>query len=395
MMSMPVALRGLLVDRYSENDFQLKEQELNYLRVSLEDAEHLFEKTISTKLHVFKLLGKMEGDIKNFQKNEKLDQVVAIVKSCSPNVSGDLTVTMKDLLGAALILANILVFSLKPSMHYLNVTMRNVVKVFRKDTVPGSDGEDLGFKDGMILFSYFRIPGKSLDEGLTLLMSDEDVLSLLKYVPRHREIEVYIEIGFSSVGKQMMEVRLAKGEGVLIKKIAEDDDVESKNEASTSKLEPLGKVCGTSHYGFSDSDSSDQPPWSSECMMEKGNNGGVMNSNNNDGDNEEEETAQLFAELGHLLEHVAFLNVKLREIVVGVDPLVVAVDALIVHVDALVIALGEEIQRPKKRKREMEDESASGVVAFGRPNKRRRLNPAKKTEKGVKGKAMKPNRLGF
>ncbi|GKC64599.1 hypothetical protein Tco_1097197 [Tanacetum coccineum] len=98
------------------------------------------------------------GDIKNFLNNEKLDQVVAIVKSCSPNTIGDLIVTMKDLsgtipgtihhkvideggygkditVGAALILANVSVFSPKPSMHYLNIIMRNVVKVFRKDTV--------------------------------------------------------------------------------------------------------------------------------------------------------------------------------------------------------------------------------------------------------------------
>ncbi|GJZ79989.1 probable transmembrane ascorbate ferrireductase 4 [Tanacetum coccineum] len=83
------------------------------------------------------------------------------LKSCSPNVIGDLTVTMKDLsgiipgiiyhkviseggyrkditMGAALILANVLVFSPKSSMHYLNIIMRNMVKVFRKDTVPGS-----------------------------------------------------------------------------------------------------------------------------------------------------------------------------------------------------------------------------------------------------------------
>ncbi|GJY10163.1 GPCR kinase, partial [Tanacetum coccineum] len=39
---------------------------------------------------------------------------------------------------AALILANVLDFSTKPSMHYLNITKRNVVKVFRKDTVPRS-----------------------------------------------------------------------------------------------------------------------------------------------------------------------------------------------------------------------------------------------------------------
>nr|GEV38726.1 hypothetical protein [Tanacetum cinerariifolium] len=102
------------------------------------------------------------GDIKNFLRNEKLDQVVAIVKSCSPNVLGDLTVTMKDLsgtipetihykvigdggyekdiiIGAALILANVSVFTPKPLMRYHNITMRNVVKVFRKDKVPESD----------------------------------------------------------------------------------------------------------------------------------------------------------------------------------------------------------------------------------------------------------------
>nr|GEU66443.1 hypothetical protein [Tanacetum cinerariifolium] len=101
------------------------------------------------------------GDIKNFLNNEKLDQVVAILKSCSPNMNRDSTMTMKNLsgtipetihhkvisegsygkkiiVGAALILANVSVFSPKPSMHYLNITMRNMVKVFRKDTIPES-----------------------------------------------------------------------------------------------------------------------------------------------------------------------------------------------------------------------------------------------------------------
>ncbi|GJT81204.1 hypothetical protein Tco_1055546 [Tanacetum coccineum] len=101
------------------------------------------------------------GDINNNLKKGKLDQVVAIVKSYSPNMLGYLTVTMKDLsgtihgtvlykvigdggygnditVGAAMILANVSVFSPKPSMHYLNITRKNVVKVFRKDTFPGS-----------------------------------------------------------------------------------------------------------------------------------------------------------------------------------------------------------------------------------------------------------------
>ncbi|GKE02955.1 hypothetical protein Tco_1390938 [Tanacetum coccineum] len=40
-----------------------------------------------------------EGDIKNFLKNGKLDQVIAIVESCSSNVIADLIVTLKDLSG--------------------------------------------------------------------------------------------------------------------------------------------------------------------------------------------------------------------------------------------------------------------------------------------------------
>ncbi|GKA37626.1 ribonuclease H-like domain-containing protein [Tanacetum coccineum] len=37
------------------------------------------------------------GDIKTFLKNGKLEQVVAIIKSCSPNALGDLKVIVKDL----------------------------------------------------------------------------------------------------------------------------------------------------------------------------------------------------------------------------------------------------------------------------------------------------------
>nr|GFC70109.1 GPCR kinase [Tanacetum cinerariifolium] len=90
-----------------------------------------------------------------------IELVVGIVKSCSPNMLGDLNVTMKDLsctipgtihhkvigkdgygkditVGAAMILTNVSVFSPTPSKHYLNITMRNVVEVFRKDTVLGN-----------------------------------------------------------------------------------------------------------------------------------------------------------------------------------------------------------------------------------------------------------------
>ncbi|GJS02961.1 transposase, MuDR, MULE transposase domain protein [Tanacetum coccineum] len=97
------------------------------------------------------------GDVKKFLKNEKLEKVFAVIKSCTPNALGDLTVTLKDLsgtifgtihykvrteerfakaitVGAALILHNISVFSTKQlTYQYLNITNKNMGKVFHKD----------------------------------------------------------------------------------------------------------------------------------------------------------------------------------------------------------------------------------------------------------------------
>ncbi|GJS64704.1 hypothetical protein Tco_0679268 [Tanacetum coccineum] len=39
------------------------------------------------------------GDVKKFLKNGKLEKVVTVIKSCTPNALGDLTVTLKDLSG--------------------------------------------------------------------------------------------------------------------------------------------------------------------------------------------------------------------------------------------------------------------------------------------------------
>ncbi|GJW16296.1 ribonuclease H-like domain-containing protein [Tanacetum coccineum] len=74
------------------------------------------------------------GDIKTFLKNGKLEQVVAIIKSCSPNALGDLKVTVKDLSG-----------TLAGSIHYKVINEGGYgkeitvgIKVFHKDFVPGN-----------------------------------------------------------------------------------------------------------------------------------------------------------------------------------------------------------------------------------------------------------------
>nr|GEV94877.1 hypothetical protein [Tanacetum cinerariifolium] len=99
------------------------------------------------------------GDMKIYCINRKLELVVGVVMSCTANVLGDMTVTLKDPTGimgvtihykvfkneddsyaksikveSVLILRNVSVFTLEPSKICLNITIRNIVKVFYKDT---------------------------------------------------------------------------------------------------------------------------------------------------------------------------------------------------------------------------------------------------------------------
>ncbi|GKC60556.1 reverse transcriptase domain-containing protein [Tanacetum coccineum] len=98
------------------------------------------------------------GDMKKYCKNGKLEIVVAVVMTCTPNALGDMTVTLKDPTGimggtihykvfkkedgyvksinvrSVLIHHSVFVFTPKPSTHYLSITIRNIVKVFDMDT---------------------------------------------------------------------------------------------------------------------------------------------------------------------------------------------------------------------------------------------------------------------
>ncbi|GAU12799.1 hypothetical protein TSUD_72850 [Trifolium subterraneum] len=85
--------------------------------------------------------------------------IVAVIKSCTPNGFGDMTVTLKDptgtiganihhkvftkvefvkdiTVGCVLFLQKVAVFSPNGSTCYLNITLSNIVKVFSKDSGP-------------------------------------------------------------------------------------------------------------------------------------------------------------------------------------------------------------------------------------------------------------------
>ncbi|GJW61891.1 hypothetical protein Tco_0111226 [Tanacetum coccineum] len=110
------------------------------------------ESIMSTQEYIIKVIEDV-GEDDDFTRRRGL--ACLIIKSC--NALGDVTLTLKDLsgtisgtihykvltkerfakaitVGAALILHNVFVFSPKQSTHhYLNVTKKNMVKVFHKD----------------------------------------------------------------------------------------------------------------------------------------------------------------------------------------------------------------------------------------------------------------------
>ena len=83
--------------------------------------------------------------------------------------------------------------------------------------------EDLGYSDSTLMFTHFRIPGESLDDGLLPLKSDEDVNTLLEYVPIFTQLDLYIETVVSIVECEMMDRMMTKGKGVVIEEIVGDD----------------------------------------------------------------------------------------------------------------------------------------------------------------------------
>ncbi|GJX04024.1 hypothetical protein Tco_0189940 [Tanacetum coccineum] len=87
-----------------------------------------------------------------------------------------------------------------------------------------------------ILYTHFRTPGMSLDDGLVSLMTDEDVIKLLNYVPMYKEIKVYIEIDVSLVQQHLVELLVSQskcvGNGVVIEEIVEDNVISTSGKES-------------------------------------------------------------------------------------------------------------------------------------------------------------------
>ncbi|GKE17868.1 EEIG1/EHBP1 N-terminal domain-containing protein, partial [Tanacetum coccineum] len=97
----------------------------------------------------------------NFLKNGKLDQVVAIVKSCTSNVLSDLTVTLKDLSGIV-----------RGTIH-------------QKVIDEGGYGKDITAGTALILanglvFYKDRVLGSGSGVGRSGMLDEKEIMKLLK-----------------------------------------------------------------------------------------------------------------------------------------------------------------------------------------------------------------------
>ncbi|PWA79711.1 hypothetical protein CTI12_AA202720 [Artemisia annua] len=102
--------------------------------------------------------------------------------------------------------------------------------------------EDLGYTDRTLVYTHFRLPGESLDDGLLPLKSDEDVKTLMEYVPFFTQFELYIETDVSIVECEMMDRMMTKGKGVVKEEIVDDDVNEATGKGVDGETGNNGKL---------------------------------------------------------------------------------------------------------------------------------------------------------
>ncbi|XP_027125422.1 uncharacterized protein [Coffea arabica] len=170
-------------DREKEHLFSSQTSDSNpiptqeYIRRAVENAPE-FDDDFSSDpwLSALQFIGTVDGvvpsvplnSIHQCANNGKVDQVVAVIKSCTQSSLGGLMVTLKDptgticasvhqkvlseshfakdfVNGSVLILQKVSIFSSSKLMHYLNIMPRNLVKVVNKDNGPPTEKSSLAY----------------------------------------------------------------------------------------------------------------------------------------------------------------------------------------------------------------------------------------------------------
>ncbi|KAI5660281.1 hypothetical protein M9H77_29074 [Catharanthus roseus] len=162
-----------------------------YIRRAVEDAPEFDEDFSSNAwISALRFVGTTDGvipsiplsSIKECKTLGKAEQVVAVIKSCTQNSLGGMMVTLKDptgtigasvhhkvigegnfgkdfYVGSVVILQKVAIFSASTSTQYLNILLRNVLKVFNKDK--GSAPQNNGLRQSIT----YAVPGCSRRAG--------------------------------------------------------------------------------------------------------------------------------------------------------------------------------------------------------------------------------------
>ena len=80
----------------------------------------------------------------------------------------------------------------------------------------------LKYNPKQIMYYHFKLPRKSLDWGLRALASDEDIVNMIKYVGKHKVIEVFIEHNETTVDSYYMPTFRA---GIEIRELQGNDEI--------------------------------------------------------------------------------------------------------------------------------------------------------------------------
>ncbi|KAJ9538150.1 hypothetical protein OSB04_030883 [Centaurea solstitialis] len=91
----------------------------------------------------------------------------------------------------------------------------------------------LGYHGTYMMYYHFLIPNSELDFGLQAFASDQDVLSLLKYVPQHKLVSFYIEHGTTMLQTYFMSPEPKK---VIIEELSDDNSEEVGSSSCRKRL---------------------------------------------------------------------------------------------------------------------------------------------------------------
>ncbi|KAL4585010.1 hypothetical protein LXL04_009623 [Taraxacum kok-saghyz] len=107
--------------------------------------------------------------------------------------------------------------------------------------------QQLGYGGNRKLYYHFKKPGSDLDTGLLALGTDNDVCKLTSYVPKHRLLEVYIEVDRTKVQTCFQS---PLGSNVMIQEIEYDDTPNQDDEPDCED----GFDASDEEYGSKDDD---------------------------------------------------------------------------------------------------------------------------------------------